>query len=175
MGISDEERMALIGEGSFEYAVTCLAAADGAVVHITSDQLLSCFLDDAPDGIPFDFARYDAQLIAARGLPDPVGALLHRLAVPFRLEEETAARIVEALRERADDTLQYGAREGDIKAVRALAERGFLDDEALFNHQIERLRASNRTDCVLYLMDWRRRKQQVEAPAPQKNRDRFAL
>lgn len=34
-----------IGEGSFEYAIVRLAAAD-AVVHITSDQLISCFLED---------------------------------------------------------------------------------------------------------------------------------
>lgn len=168
-----------IGEGSFEYAVVRLAAAD-AVVHITSDQLISCFLTDAPDGIPFDFERYDAQLLAGRGLPDHLGALLHRLAAPFRLEPAMAARIVEALRDRAADAMAAVAREGDIALVRALADGGFLDDEALFERQIERLRASNRTDCVLYLMNWHRDRQEAArataaAAKPQRARDRFAL
>lgn len=168
-----------IGEGSFEYAVVRLAAAD-TVVHITSDQLISCFLTDAPDGIPFDFERYDTQLLAGRGLPDHLGALLHRLAAPFRLEPAMAARIVDALRERATDAMAAVAREGDIALVRALAEEGFLDDEALFEHQIERLRASNRTDCVLYLMNWHRDRQEAAratsaAAKPQRARDRFAL
>lgn len=167
-----------IGEGSFEYAVVRLAAAD-TVVHITSDQLISCFLTDAPDGIPFDFERYDAQLLAGRGLPDHLGALLHRLAAPFRLEPAMTARIVDALRERATDAMAAVAREGDIALVRALAEGGFLDDETLFDRQIERLRASNRTDCVLYLMNWHRDRQEaaraVSATKPQRARDRFAL
>lgn len=168
-----------IGEGSFEYAVVRLAAAD-AVVHITSDQLISCFLTDAPDGIPFDFERYDAQLLAGRGLPDHLGALLHRLAAPFRLEPALAARIVEALRDRAADAMAAVAREGDIALVRALADGGFLDDETLFERQIERLRASNRTDCVLYLMNWHRDRQEAArataaAAKPQRSRDRFAL
>lgn len=168
-----------IGEGSFEYAVVRLAAAE-AVVHITSDQLISCFLTDAPDGIPFDFERYDAQLLAGRGLPDQVGALLHRLAAPFRLEPAMAARIVDALRDRAADVMAAVAREGDITLVRALAEGGFLDDETLFERQIERLRASNRTDCVLFLMNWHRDRQEAARAAsasvkPQRARDRFAL
>lgn len=168
-----------IGEGSFEYAVVRLAAAE-AVVHITSDQLISCFLTDAPDGIPFDFERYDAQLLAGRGLPDQVGALLHRLAAPFRLEPAMAARIVDALRDRAADAMAAVAREGDITLVRALAEGGFLDDETLFERQIERLRASNRTDCVLFLMNWHRDRQEAARAAsaaakPQRARDRFAL
>lgn len=166
-----------IGEGSFEYAVVRLAAAD-AVVHITSDQLMSCFLDDAADGIPFDFARYDDQLLDGRGLPDHLGALLHRLAAPFRLAPAMADRIVEALRDRAPEAVQYVAREGDITMVRALAEAGFLDDAALFDRQIERLRASNRTDCVLFLMNWQHDRREATAPAaapPQRSRDRFAL
>lgn len=164
-----------IGEGSFEYAVVRLAAAD-AVVHITSDQLMSCFLEDVPDGIPFDFARYDEQLLAGRGLPDHLGALLHRLAAPFRLEPAMRDRIVEALRDRADEAIPYVAREGDIALVRALAEAGFLDDGALFDRQIERLRASNRTDCVLYLMNWQHDRAGATAiGAPKRARDRFAL
>lgn len=168
-----------IGEGSFEYAVVRLAAAD-TVVHITSDQLISCFLTDASDGIPFDFERYDTQLLAGRGLPDHLGALLHRLAAPFRLESAMTARIVDALRERATDVMAAVAREGDIALVRALAEGGFLDNETFFERQIERLRASNRTDCVLYLMNWHRDRQEAARAAsaaakPQRARDRFAL
>lgn len=164
-----------IGEGSFEYAIVRLAAAD-AVVHITSDQLISCFLEDAEDGIPFDFARYDDQLLVGRGLPDHLGALLHRVAAPFRLAPEMRDRIVEALRERAAEAVQYVAREGDIAMVRALADAGFLNDVELFDRQIERLRASNRTDCVLFLMDWQHdRAEATRATAPKRARDRFAL
>ena len=164
-----------IGEGSFEYAIVCLAAAD-AVVHITSDQLISCFLEDVEDGIPFDFARYDDQLLVGRGLPDHLGALLHRVAAPFRLAPEMRDRIVEALRERAAEAVQYVAREGDIAMVRALADAGFLNDVELFDRQIERLRASNRTDCVLFLMNWQHdRAEATRATAPKRARDRFAL
>ena len=164
-----------IGEGSFEYAIVRLAAAD-AVVHITSDQLISCFLEDAEDGIPFDFARYDDQLLVGRGLPDHLGALLHRVAAPFRLVPEMRDRIVEALRERAAEAVQYVAREGDIAMVRALADAGFLNDAELFDRQIERLRASNRTDCVLFLMNWQHdRAEATRATAPKRARDRFAL
>lgn len=164
-----------IGEGSFEYAVVRLAAAD-VVVHITSDQLMSCFLATPDDGVPFDFARYDDQLLTGRGLPDHLGALLHRLAAPFRLAPAMRDRIVEALRERAVEACQYVAREGDIAMVRALADAGFLDDGDLFDRQIERLRASNRTDCVLFLMNWQHdRTEAARATAPQRARDRFAL
>ena len=164
-----------IGEGSFEYAVVRLAAAD-VVVHITSDQLMSCFLATPDDGVPFDFTRYDDQLLTGRGLPDHLGALLHRLAAPFRLAPAMRDRIVEALRERAVEACQYVAREGDIAMVRALADAGFLDDGDLFDRQIERLRASNRTDCVLFLMNWQHdRTEAARATAPQRARDRFAL
>lgn len=156
-----------IGEGSFEYAIVRLAAAD-AVVHITSDQLISCFLEDAEDGIPFDFARYDDQLLVGRGLPDHLGALLHRVAAPFRLVPEMRDRIVEALRERAAEAVQYVAREGDIAMVRALADAGFLNDAELFDRQIERLRASNRTDCVLFLMNWQHDRQEAARAATPK-------
>lgn len=164
-----------IGEGSFEYAVVRLAAVD-AVVHITSDQLMSCFLEAPDDGIPFDFARYDDQLLVGRGLPDHLGALLHRVAAPFRLAPAMRDRIVEALRERAADAVAAVAREGDIACVRALAEAGFLDDGELFDRQIERLRASNRTDCVLFLMNWQHdRAEASRATVPKRARDRFAL
>lgn len=164
-----------IGEGSFEYAIVRLAAAD-AVVHITSDQLISCFLEDVEDGIPFDFARYDDQLLVGRGLPDHLGALLHRVAAPFRLAPEMRDRIVDSLRERAAEAVQYVAREGDIAMVRALADAGFLNDVELFDRQIERLRASNRTDCVLFLMNWQHdRAEATRATAPKRARDRFAL
>lgn len=164
-----------IGEGSFEYAIVRLAAAD-AVVHITSDQLISCFLEDAEDGIPFDFARYDDQLLVGRGLPDHLGALLHRVAAPFRLAPEMRDRIVDSLRERAAEAVQYVAREGDIAMVRALADAGFLNDVELFDRQIERLRASNRTDCVLFLMNWQHdRAEATRATAPKRARDRFTL
>lgn len=167
--------VASIGEGSFEYAVVRLEAAD-AVVHITSDQLISCFTEAVAGGVPFDFARYDDQLLVGRGLPDHLGALLHRVAAPFRLAPEMRARIVDAVRERAADAVAYVAREGDIAMVRALAEAGFLDDAALFDRQIERLRASNRTDCVLFLMNWQHdRTQAVRTATPQRARDRFAL
>ena len=85
-------------------------------------------------------------------------------------------RIVEALRERAAEAVQYVAREGDIAMVRALADAGFLNDAELFDRQIERLRASNRTDCVLFLMNWQHDRQEAaRAATPKRARDRFAL
>ena len=50
--------------------------------------------------------------------------------------------------------------------VRALADAGFLNDVELFDRQIEqRLRASNRTDCVLFLMNWHDRAEATRATA----------
>lgn len=178
-----------IGKGSFEYAICRLAhpQAEGLVVHITSDQLISCFLEGAPDGIPFDFARYDEQLIAGRGLPDHLGALLHRLAAPFRLADDTRKRIVEALLARADDAMKRVAREGDVALVQNLIDTGFITPDT-FARQIEYLRAANRTDCVLFLMKWNHEREKTEtkdqavagtanqsAVASQKSRSRFAL
>ena len=109
-------------------------------------------------------------------MPDHLGALLHRVAAPFRLAPEMRDRIVDALRERAAEAVQYVAREGDIAMVRALADAGFLNDVELFDRQIERLRASNRTDCVLFLMNWQHDRQEAaRAATPKRARDRFAL
>ena len=143
-----------VGEGSFEYAV-CRLEHVGAVVHVSADQLLSCFEMDAKGGAPFDFARYDELLRAGKNLPDKLGAVLHRLAVPFALPDETRAVLVSRLREQEREAQERVAREGDCALVRALVEAGFID-ERTFDRQIELLRACNRTDCVAYLMQWRR-------------------
>ena len=51
-----------------------------------------------------------------------------------------------------------------------------MNDVELFDRQIERLRASNRTDCVLFLMNWQHdRAEATRATAPKRARDRFAL
>jgi hypothetical protein len=164
-----------IGEGCFEYTVVYLAAAD-TIVHITSDQLMSCFREDAIDGVPFDFAQYDAQLLVGRGLPDYLGALLHRLAAPYKLDAALRDAIVAVLKARANEVFAAVARTGDAATVHALAEGGFLNDEVFFNKQIEHLRSHNRTKCVLYLMNWKQEQQQAtRASTPQRARDRFAL
>lgn len=160
-----------IGEGCFEYAV-CRLEHVGAVVHVSADQLLSCFLDDPADGIPFDFARYDELLRAGKNLPDRLGALLHRLTSPYRLSDDTRALLVARLREQERETQERVAREGDRAMVEALVNAGFID-ERTFDRQIELLRACNRTDCVLYLMEWHRT--QGGEPKPTSSRDRFAL
>ncbi|RNL49081.1 hypothetical protein [Paraeggerthella hongkongensis] len=158
-----------VGEGSFEYSV-CRLSHTGAIVHVSADQLLSCFLTDAPDGIPFDFARYDELLRSGKNLPDRLGALLHRLATPFRLSEETRSVLVSHLRGYGKEAQERVAREGDRDMVEALVEAGFID-EASFDRQIELLRSCNRTDCVAYLMEWHR----GQCAAPSSLQDRFAL
>lgn len=157
-----------IGEGSFEYAVCRLEHA-GAVVHVSADQLLTCFLTDAPDGVPFDYARYDELLRSGKNLPDKLGALLHRLAVPCRLNDTTRAVLVARLREQEAEALHRVAAEGDRAMVEALLRAGFID-ERTFDRQIELLRVCNRTDCVLYLMEQHREKTKSVA-----TKDRFAL
>ncbi|HIY83592.1 MAG TPA: leucine-rich repeat domain-containing protein [Candidatus Rubneribacter avistercoris] len=166
-----------VGEGCFEYAV-CRLARVGAVVHVSANQLSSCWLADAADGVPFDFARYDEMLRQGESLPDGLGALLHRLAVPYRLDEETRAALVRALRSQGRPALERVAREGDVAMVRALVEAGFIDDE-VFERQIELLRACNRTDCVAYLMELHREQREAAnagaAGGAKSLRDRFAL
>ena len=158
-----------IGEGSFEYAV-CRLEHTGTVVHVSADQLLTCFLvDPASDGVPFDYARYDELLRSGKNLPDKLGAVLHRLAVPYRLDDATRAVLVARLREQEADALHRVAAEGDRAMVEALLRAGFID-ERTFDRQIELLRACNRTDCVLYLMEQHR-----EKTKPVATKDRFVL
>ena len=157
-----------IGEGSFEYAV-CRLEHTGTVVHVSADQLLTCFLTDAPDGVPFDYARYDELLCSGKNLPDRLGAVLHRLTVPYRLEDTTRAALVAYLREHEREAQQRVAQEGERAMVEALVRDGFIDNRT-FERQIELLRACNRTDCVLYLMEQHR-----EQAKPSSARERFAL
>ena len=159
-----------VGEGCFEYAV-CRLARTGTIVHVSADQLLTCFLDDPPDGVPFNFARYDALLLSGKSLPDRLGALLHRLSAPYRLDGEVRAALVARLRDQERAAQERVAREGDAGMVRALVEAGFID-ERTFDRQIELLRACNRTDCVAYLMEWHRGQGGGKA---RPSRERFAL
>lgn len=157
-----------IGEGSFEYAV-CRLEHTGTIVHVSADQLLTCFLADAADGVPFDFACYDALLRSGKNLPDNLGAVLHRLAAPYRLEDAARAALVGYLRDRERAAQERVAQEGDRAMVEALVRDGFID-ECTFDRQIELLRACNRTDCVLYLMEQHRAQAK-----PMSTKDRFAL
>ncbi len=167
-----------IGEGSFEYAI-CRLEHTGSIVHISADQLLSCFLVDPLDDIPFDFERYDELLRLEKNVPDRLGAILHRLAKPVRLDETLRNTFVEQLRAHEQETLERVAQEGDRSMVEALIEAGFINDNT-FDRQIELLRVRNRTDCVLYLMEWRRAQreaatQESTAGASFSLHDRFAL
>ena len=157
-----------IGEGSFEYAVCCLEHT-GTIVHVSADQLLTCFLADEVDDVPFDYGCYDDLLRSGKNLPDKLGAVLHRLAVPYRLEDATRAWLVAYLREHERTAQERVAQVGDRAMVEALVRDGFID-ERTFDRQIELLRASNRTDCVLYLMEQHRAQAK-----PVATRDRFAL
>ena len=157
-----------IGEGSFEYAV-CRLEHTGTIVHVSADQLLTCFLTDAADGVPFDYGRYDEQLRSGKNLPDKLGAVLHRLTVPYRLEDATRTALVAYLRDHEREAQERVAQEGDRAMVEALVRDGFVD-ERTFDRQIELLRACNRTDCVLYLMEQHRAQTK-----PASVKDRFAL
>lgn len=158
-----------IGEGSFEYAV-CRLERTGSIVHVSADQLLSCFCDKPADGnVPFDFACYDELLCSGKNVPDKMGAVLHRLTVPYRLDGAARAVLVAYLRDHEQEAMQRIAHEGGRAMVAALLEAGFID-ERTFNRQIELLRACNRTDCVIYLMDQHR-----AGPKPATMEDRFAL
>lgn len=209
-----------VGEGGFEYAV-CRLEHTGSVVHVSADQLLSCFvgepLDAASSGggegavannrpdaaaahpafggeegatpeekasvwedasllVPFDFEHYDELLRSGKNLPDRLGAVLHRLAVPYRLTSETQAALVGYLREHEREAQERVAREGDRALVETLVDAGFID-ERTFDRQIELLRAANRTDCVIYLMEEHRKRtasSSREGGAPSA-RERFAL
>ena len=157
-----------IGEGSFEYAV-CRLERTGTIVHVSADQLLTCFLTDAEDGVPFDYGRYDELLRSGKNLPDKLGAVLHRLTVPYRLEDATRTALVAYLRDHEREAQKRVAQEGDRAMVEALVRDGFVD-ERTFDRQIELLRACNRTDCVLYLMEQHRAQSK-----PTSVRERFAL
>lgn len=155
--------VASIGEGCFEYGL-CRLEHVGAVVHVSANRLLNCFIErgeeevaalsgtDPRDYVPFDFARYDQILCQGANLPDRVGALVHRIAVPFRLSKEARAAIVAQLKGEAQAAMEYVAREGDAAIVERLYDAGFIDADT-FDAQIELLRRANRTDCVMLLME----------------------
>ncbi|RKI97152.1 hypothetical protein D7W09_01080 [bacterium D16-34] len=148
-----------VGQGCFEYAI-CRLGQTGAIVHLSADQLLSCFLVNPRDGIPFDFARYDELLTSGKNLPDRLGGMLHRIATPFRLTETTRDTLVRMLLERKREAMERVAQEGDVTMVEQLAHAGFINAET-FDQQIELLRVRNRTDCVLFLMEWHRRQREL--------------
>lgn len=121
---------------------------------------------------PFDFARYDQVLLGGKNIPDRLGATLHRLACPVGLSDATRTALVAYARGAGREALERVAREGDAAMVAALLDVGFICDEN-FDAQIELLRACNRTDCVMYLME--RRQEERDAAAPKSLRERFAL
>lgn len=166
--VSIPESVRSIGEGSFEYAV-CRLSHMGAIVHVSADQLLTCFLAGASDGVPFDFERYDELLRSGKNLPDKLGAVLYRLTVPYRLKDETRTALIAYLFDHERAAQERVAQEGDRTMVEALVRDGFID-ERTFDRQIELLRSCNRTDCVLYLMKWHQ-----EKAKPLSTKDRFAL
>lgn len=169
-----------VGEGSFEYAI-CRLEHNGSVVHVSADQLLSCFLTQLQDGVPFDYGSYDDLLRSGKNLPDRLGALIHRLAAPCKLSDDMRDYLVSQLRENEREAQERVARDGDLSVVQALVDAGFID-EGSFDRQIELLRSCNRTDCVAYLMEWRQEHRTSCNSAEQESvstsdvlRDKFAL
>lgn len=164
-----------IGQGCFEYAA-CRLERTGSVVHVSADQLLSCFTDaSSDDAPPFDFDGYDDLLLAGKNLPDRLGAIVHRIADPHAPAPAVRDALVERLREREREARQRIARDGDRDEVAALLAAGFIDDDS-FDEQIELLRSCNRADCVLFLMEEHRRRRDAEqGGARPSSRSRFAL
>lgn len=168
-----------VGEGCFEYALVRFERT-GSVVHVSADQLLTCFMEHrGEEGVPFDFAAYDELLRAGKNLPDGLGALLHRVADPAKPSADVMAALIARLDARRREAQQRVARDGDAAMVAALLDAGFINEET-FDAQIELLRSCNRTDCVLYLMEERHKRFGAPAreegkPARRSARDRFAL
>lgn len=173
-GVSIPASVHAVGMGCFEYAV-CLLEATGSLVHISADQLKSCFVEHAHPALPFDFEAYDELLRQGATLPDGVGALLHRVADPCPPHAAMRDALCARLRSAGASVLQRVAREGSVLLVKALWQAGFIDDSN-FDAQIELLRQANRADCVLFLMEARgggnSPKKQEKTPSA---RSRFAL
>ena len=210
-----------IGEGCFEYAI-CRLEQVGVRVHLSADQLQSCFVEkeigspssaapkaakqlgegsrtNAPvsfsyerekqlvrggavdlasaEAVPFDFARYDELLCSGKNLPDKMGAVLYRLAAPYLLLDKHRAALVAYLCGHEREALERVALEGDRSMVEALVDAGFIN-EGTFDRQIELLRAKNRTDCVIYLMEQQQKRRASEVTSGDNlasARNRFAL
>lgn len=163
-----------VGMGCFEYAV-CRLEKTGSVVHVSADQLKSCFVEHEHPALPFDFEAYDELLRQGATLPDGVGALLHRVADPCAPCTAVRDALCARLRSAGNAVLQRVAREGSVLLVKALWQAGFIDDSN-FDAQIELLRQANRADCVLFLMEARgggaAARKQEKVPSA---RSRFAL
>lgn len=161
-----------IGRGCFEAAL-CHFESCGATVQVSPNLQLSAFTG-APedDGVPFDFAAYDAYLTSSHHVPDRLGAILLRLQCPYRMEPRAREALVDWLRANEDKAVERIGRIGDPRLLDALCEAGFIDEESI-DRQAEMLRLAHKTDGVLFLMDYRRR--HFGAAAKQTARDRFAL
>lgn len=162
-----------IGYGCFEYSL-CRLEHTGSIVHVSADQMQSCFLEEVgEDGVPFSYEQYDEVIFGARKLPDMLGTYIHRLADPIAPPEKIRENLLERLRSRLREAQERVAKDGDLATVQALFKAGFINDET-FDRQIELLRSCNRTDCVLYLMD-QRGGEKAEEKKPASARSRFAL
>ncbi|MGI6045982.1 MAG: leucine-rich repeat protein [Eggerthellaceae bacterium] len=185
-----------IGAECFQYSI-CRLDHIGLVVNVPADPRLDFFIGEndrgmvgqvkatrlaimlettdevncrPPEGIPADLNAYDELLISGKRLLDRLGAILFRLMSDYGMTDRNRKRLVEALREFGTEALQRVALEGNRDMVAALVKSGFINDEN-FDEQIELLRLSNRTDCVMYLMEQRNK----EKGARQSIHDKFAL
>ena len=106
-----------------------------------------------------------------------MGAVLYRLAAPYLLLDKHRAALVAYLCGHEREALERVALEGDRSMVEALVDAGFIN-EGTFDRQIELLRAKNRTDCVIYLMEQQQKRRASEVTSGDNlasARNRFAL
>ncbi|MEG1425520.1 MAG: leucine-rich repeat domain-containing protein [Raoultibacter sp.] len=169
-----------IGRGCFENCI-CHFEASNATVHISPNLQLSCFIgEDAPaedtelyerEKIPFDFKRYDELLASNKYLYEKTDAVLQRIEHPYRLSVTARGELLVYLQEHERDVMHRAARAGSPKLLESLCECGFITADTI-DAQTEILRQMRKTDCVLFLMDYRQQHFKAAIAAPS---SRFAL
>ncbi|MEG2530336.1 MAG: leucine-rich repeat protein [Raoultibacter sp.] len=169
-----------VGRGCFENCVCYLEACE-TTVHISPNLQLSCFIgEDAPpadeelyaqERIPFDFQRYDELLTSSHYLFDKLGAIMHRIEHPFRMSPEARHDCLTYLQDHHTEAMRRAAQAGNPQLLESLCTCGFITAETI-DEQTELLRQMRKTDCVLFLMDYRQKHFRAATETPS---SRFAL
>lgn len=173
-----------IGRGCFESALVRFESC-GSIVQVSPRLEASCFIGEAPrnpetgeydceeyDGIPFDFAAYDAYLLSSNHVPDRMGAILLRLAVPYKLSDDARDNLLSWLTEREEESIGAIARTGDVAMLSTLCDMGFITEDNI-EKVSEECRRIHKTDAVLFLMEYKN--EHFGSTQNQSALDRFAL
>lgn len=142
-----------IGEASFEFCKIRFEQVH-TIVHISQDQMKSCFIEAKEGELPFNFRAYDEILISNTYLPDKLGALLSRLAGDYPLDKAVEEALVNQLLSQRERVYEKVAQSPDSKLIDALIQSGFIRKSTI-DELLNVLQRYNRKNEIIALMDYK--------------------